>query len=248
LTHIFGSMKVASSPLVLFVEDDTEIGSLVSRYLGENSLDVTVVPNGEAMNFAMKNNEYDLLLLDIGLKGEDGFSICRRIRSASSIPIIMVTAKSDDIDKIVGLECGADDYVTKPFNPRELLARVKSIFRRINLDNPAGVKTARRFLKFDGWVMDTASRSLTSPSGAQVSLTGAEFGLLQAMCEQPNVVLSRDTLLSLTHGASDGKVDRSIDVLVSRLRAKLSDAHAASDHIRTIRAEGYLFSADVVSE
>ncbi|CAJ0858073.1 Transcriptional regulatory protein OmpR [freshwater sediment metagenome] len=235
-------------PLILFVEDDAEIGLLLSRYLGENSFEITVVPNGEAMNAAMKNNKYDLLLLDIGLKGEDGFSICRRIRGVSSIPIIMVTARSDDIDKIVGLECGADDYVVKPFNPRELLARIRSIFRRIELDNPGGSKTATRFLKFDGWMIDAASRRLTSPSGAHVNLTGAEFDFLQAMCEQPNIILSRDTLLSLTHGLAEGNVDRSIDVLVSRLRAKLSNAHAASDLIRTIRAEGYLFSANVVRE
>lgn len=235
-------------PLILFVEDDAEIGSLVSRYLGENSLDVTVVPNGEAMNAAMKNCEYDLLLLDIGLRGEDGFSICRRVRSDSSIPIIMVTAKNDDVDKIVGLECGADDYLVKPFNPRELLARVRSIFRRIDLDNPKISKTASRVLKFNGWVINTTSRSLTSPSGAHVNLTAAEFDLLQAMCERPNIILSRDALLSLTHGATDGKVDRSIDVLVSRLRTKLSNVHSTQDFIRTIRAEGYLFSAEVVAE
>lgn len=235
------------APLILFVEDDVEIGALVSRYLGDNSLDVTVVPNGEVMNAAMKSGEYDMLLLDIGLKGEDGFSICRRIRSASSIPIIMVTAKSDEIDRIVGLECGADDYVVKPFNPRELLARVRSVFRRIDLDNPNGLKSARRFLKFSGWVMDTTSRSLASPAGARVNLTAAEYELLRVLCERPNVILSRDTLLSLTHGAVDGKVDRSVDVLISRLRTKLSNAHAASDLIRTIRAEGYLFSAEVVS-
>ena len=235
-------------PLILYVEDDAEIGLLVNRYLGENSLDVTVVSNGEAMNAAMKNAAYDLLLIDIGLRGEDGFSICRRIRSASSIPIIMVTARSDDIDKIVALECGADDYVVKPFNPRELLARVRSIFRRIELDGSGGSKAAKRFLKFEGWVIDVASRSLTSPSGAPVNLTGAEFDLLQGMCEQPNVILSRDALLSLTHGPSGVKVDRSIDVLVSRIRTKLSSAHAASDLIRTIRAEGYLFSANVVIE
>jgi two-component system OmpR family response regulator len=160
----------------------------------------------------------------------------------------MVTAKSADIDRIAGLECGADDYIVKPFNPRELLARVRSIFRRIDLASPGGFKSARRFLKFDGWVLDVASRSLTSPAGARVNLTGAEFDLLQRMCEQPNVILSRDTLLLLTHGVAEGKVDRSIDVLVSRLRAKLSSVHAASDLIRTIRAEGYLFSVNVVIE
>jgi two-component system, OmpR family, response regulator len=235
-------------PLILYVEDDAEIGLLVSRYLGENSLDVTVVPNGEAMNAAMKDNEYHLLLIDIRLRGEDGFSICRRIRSASPIPIIMVTAKGDDIDRIVGLECGADDYIVKPFNPRELLARVRSIFRRIDLDSPGGSRSARRFFKFDGWVIDVASRSLTSPAGVRVNLTGAEFDLLQGMCEQPNVILTRDALRSLTHGEAGRKVDRSIDVLVSRLRAKLSSVHAASELIRTIRAEGYLFSANVVIE
>jgi two-component system, OmpR family, response regulator len=235
-------------PLILYVEDDAEIASLVSLYLGENSLDVTVVPNGDAMNAAMKHKQYDLLLLDIGLRGEDGFSICRRIRSSSSIPIIMVTAKSDDIDKIVGLECGADDYVVKPFNPRELLARVRSLFRRVDLDNPGGSKPARRFLKFSGWVVDAVSRSLTSPSGVHVSLTSAEFDLLQVLCEHPNVILSRDALLSLIHGAAEGRVDRSIDVLVSRLRTKLSNVHSTADLIRTIRAEGYLFSAEVVGE
>lgn len=235
-------------PLILFVEDDPEIGALVSRYLGENSFDVTVVDGSEAMNKALKNKKYDMLLLDVGLCGEDGFSICRRIRGDSTIPIIMVTAKSDEIDKIVGLECGADDYVPKPFNPRELLARVKALFRRIELDYVSGARPERRLFKFHGWTVDIASRRVTSPSDTYVILTTGEFDLLRAMCERPNVILSRDVLLTMTHGVADGPFDRSIDVLVSRLRTKFSNVEPGWDLIQTVRAEGYVFSAKVFHE
>jgi two-component system, OmpR family, response regulator len=235
-------------PQILFVEDDHEIGSLVRRYLGENSFDVTVVSNGELMDEAIRRDNYDMLLLDIGLKGEDGFSICRRVRNGSYIPIIMVTAKTDHVDKIVGLECGADDYIVKPFNPRELLARVRSLFRRIEFDYLGGVRPEKRYFKFKGWEIDRSSKRVKSPAGSHVILTTGEFDLLCAMCERPNQILSRDTLLTMTHGAVEGPFDRSIDIIVSRLRAKFSNVDRGWDCIRTIRGEGYVFTAIVVQE
>lgn len=233
---------------ILFVEDDPEIGALVSRYLGENSFEVTVVQNGESMDKSLKSRSFGMLLLDVGLSGEDGFSICRRIRSTSTIPIIMVTAKTEDVDRIVGLECGADDYIVKPFNPREMLARIKSLFRRVELDYVSGKKPEKRFFSFNGWILDLSSRRVTSPSGATVILTTGEFDLLRAMCEQPNRILSREALLTMTHGSVDGPFDRSIDVLVSRLRTKFSNAEFGWNCIQTIRAEGYVFSAEVSHE
>lgn len=235
-------------PQILFVEDDQEIGTLVCRYLGENSFDVTVVSDAELMNEAIKRNSYDMLLLDIGLKGEDGFAICRRVRSASHIPIIIVTAKTDDVDKIVGLECGADDYVVKPFNPRELLARVRSLFRRIEIDYLRGERPEKRYFKFNGWEIDRSTQRVKSPSGSHLILTTGEFDLLCAMCERPNQILSRDTLLSMTHGAVEGPFDRSVDIIVSRLRSKFSNLDPGWDCIRTIRGEGYVFTAKVVQE
>jgi two-component system, OmpR family, response regulator len=240
--------KGVAVPQILFVEDDEEIGGLVSRYLGDNSFEVTVVSDGDLMNDAINRGNFDMLLLDVGLKGEDGFSICRRVRSSSHLPIIMVTAKGDDVDKIVGLECGADDYVVKPFNPRELLARVRSLFRRIEIDFDRGERPEKRYFKFKHWVVDTASRRVKAPSGSYLILTTGEFDLLCAMCARPNEILSRDTLLSMTHGAVEGPFDRSVDILVSRLRAKFSNVEGSWDFIRTIRGEGYVFTAKVVQE
>ena len=229
-------------PHILFVEDDAEIGRLVSRYLRTNDFHVSVIPDGRKLERALEDNRVDLLLLDLMLPGEDGLSLCRRLRAHSNLPIIMLTAKCDELDRIVGLEMGADDYLSKPFNPRELLARIRAVLRRTGAATPVG--QARR-LAFSGWHIDCLVRDLKSPEGTRVTLTGAEFGLLQVLCERAGRVLSRDQLLDLTQGRSTGSLGRSIDVLISRLRRKIeSDPHDPKI-IKTVRSGGYLFAAKV---
>ncbi len=208
--------RMLNSAHVLLVEDDREISALVSRFLGANEIRVTTAVDGREMDKALKDGRVDLVVLDIMLPGEDGLSICRRLRANSELPVIMLTAKGEDIDRIVGLEIGADDYVTKPFNPRELLARIRAVLRRGSAD-PDKVPTSAP-LTFEGWRLDPNVRQLHSPNGARVALTGAEFSLLLAFCQRPRRVLSRDQLIDLTQGRASGPFDRSIDVLVSRLR------------------------------
>ena len=228
---------------VLLVEDDAEIGALISRYLQSNQVSVTLVENGAGMDDALGANAYDLILLDINLPGEDGLSICRRIRNERSTPIIIVTAQGDDVDKIVGLEMGADDYVSKPFNPRELLARIRAVLRR-SVDE-GSVASMRQIYKFAGWRVNVSAREVTAPMGTKVAMTAAEFDLLYALCEHPNRVLSRDQLLSLTHGPVEGPAERSIDTLISRLRQKLETDARSPKLIQTVRSEGYLFATQV---
>ncbi len=235
-----------ASACVLVVEDDAELGELISRYLQANQMDVVVVVSGEAMDRAFSQQRFDLLILDLNLPGEDGLSICRRIRARTSLPIIMVTAQAEDVDKIVGLEMGADDYVTKPFNPRELLARIRSVLRR-SVDQPAGDRREepKRSYNFSGWVVDILARHVIAPSGTKIAMTGAEFDLLHALCEYPNRILSRDQLISLTHGPTAGPYERSVDTLISRLRQKLEHDPKNPQIIQTVRSEGYMFTTKV---
>jgi len=230
---------------ILLVEDDNDINTLVSRYLKANDCRVSVARDGREMDRILSTARVDIVLLDIMLPGEDGLSICRRLRNASTIPIIILSARGEEIDRVVGLEIGADDYLAKPFSARELLARIRAILRR---SSTAVTKTQRadtRFLSFAGWVINTRERSLTTPSGAKVTLTGAEFDLLQAFAERAGITLSRDQLLELTQGRLAAPFERSIDILVSRLRRKLSTDDDKSGFIRTIRSEGYLFTPEV---
>jgi two-component system, OmpR family, response regulator len=233
------------SPHVLVVEDDREIGRLVSRYLSSHGCRVSLAGDGREMDQVMAASRIDMIVLDLMLPGEDGLALCRRLRAASDLPIIMLTAKGDEVDRIIGLEMGADDYITKPFNPRELLARVRAVLRRTSLggEMPAG----RGALCFGGWRLDLTLRQLISPDGSLVALTSAEFDLLQALCERPGRVLSRDRLLDLTNGRSTGSFGRSIDVLVSRLRRKIEDDPHSPVVIKTVRSGGYLFTPDVQS-
>jgi two-component system OmpR family response regulator len=231
------------SPHILVVEDDREISRLVSRYLSSHACRVSLAADGREMDRVMGSSRIDLLILDLMLPGEGGLDLCRRLRAGSDLPIIMLTAKSDDVDRIVGLEMGADDYITKPFNPRELLARVRAVLRRTA---PGGELLAGRgALCFKGWRLDRTSRQLTAPDGALVSVTGAEFDLLQMLCERPGRILSRDRLLDLTQGRSAGSLGRSIDVLISRLRRKIEDDPHHPVMIKTVRSGGYLFTPDV---
>jgi two-component system OmpR family response regulator len=234
-----------ATPHVLLVEDDREISGLLERFLKENELDVSIAPDGRAMDRVLSTTQIDLVVLDVMLPGEDGLSLCRRLRATSSMPIIMLTAKGDDIDRIIGLEMGADDYLAKPFNPRELLARVKAVLRRGSTVAGAPQSPTTSTLVFAGWRLDLARRQLSSPDGARVAVTGAEFDLLQAFCERPGRVLSRDQLIELKQGRAAGPFERSIDVLVSRLRQKIEADPRDPELIKTIRSGGYLFTPPV---
>jgi two-component system, OmpR family, response regulator len=235
---------MTQSPHVLLVEDDREIGKLVSQFLGANGIRVATTADGREMDQALKDNRIDLLVLDIMLPGEDGLSICRRLRASSNLPVIMLTAKGEDVDRIVGLEIGADDYLTKPFNPRELLARIRAVLRRGTNDTVVEARSDS-ILTFEGWRLNPHTRRLHDPDGARVALTGAEFDLLFVFCERPRRVLSRDQLIDLTQGRSAAPFERSIDVLVSRLRQKMEKEPKEPRLIQTIRSGGYMFSPRV---
>lgn len=228
----------------LLVEDDAEIGELISRYLENNGIAVTRVINGEALDARMATDDYDILILDLNLPGEDGFSICRRVRAAGDMPIVIVTAQGEDVDKILGLEMGADDYIVKPFNPRELLARIRAVLRRTEPQSRQAAAASQSF-QFFGWRVNLLSREVVSPKGMKVAMTGAEFDLLHALCENPNRVLTRDQLINMTHGPTAGPFERSIDVLISRLRQKIEKDPKSPTMIQTVRSEGYMLSAPV---
>jgi len=198
------------------------------------------------MDRHLADGRVDLIVLDLMLPGEDGLSLCRRVRTSSSVPIIMLTARGDEIDRIVGLEMGADDYLGKPFNPRELLARIRAVLRRhsaASMVNAGAHATAMTFL---GWHIDVRMRELRDPEGARVAITSSEFDLLQAFCQRPGRVLTRDNLLDLTFGRTAGSFPRSIDVLVSRLRRKLEQGAGEKRIIQTVRSGGYLFTPVVM--
>jgi two-component system OmpR family response regulator len=201
--------------------------------------------SGREVDRQMAGSRIDLIVLDLMLPGEDGLSVCKRLRARSQVPIIMLTAKGDEVDRILGLEIGADDYLSKPFNPRELLARIRAVLRRSTITALNPTAGGARVLGFHGWRIDRVLRELRNPDGARVTLTDAEFGLLQAFCERPGRVLSRDQLIDVTQGRSAGVFERSIDILVSRLRRKIeSDPHQPS-LIKTVRSRGYLFTPAV---
>lgn len=229
---------------IMIVEDDRDIRSLLADLLHREGYVALCAEDGVAMDRVLATRRPDLVVLDIMLPGEDGLSICRRLRARSDLPILMLTAKSDDIDRIVGLELGADDYLPKPFHPRELLARIRAILRRA--DRPAAAVAAARRVTFDKFTADLDARRLAF-DGAEVDLTAAEFELLACFIERPKRVLSRDQLLDWTRGRSADPFDRTIDVSISRLRRKLSAAdEQAAQVIKTVRNGGYLFTADVV--
>jgi two-component system, OmpR family, response regulator len=233
------------TPHVLLVEDDEEISKLVSRFLRSNAIRVSAAGDGREMDRVLRDGRIDLIVLDVMLPGEDGFSLCRRLRATSAHPpIIMLTAKAEEVDRIVGLELGADDYLAKPFNPRELLARIRAVLRRGGAAAAAAEPLNGR-MRFAGWQLDPNTRILLNPDGVRVPLTSAEFDLLLVLCQRPRRVLSRDQLVDLTRGRGAAPFDRSIDVLVSRLRQKMESDPRDPMLIKTIRSGGYLFSPEV---
>ena len=234
---------------ILIVDDDAEIRSLLSQYLLKNGMRVTAVPDGRAMWQALDAGRVDLIVLDLMLPGDDGLTLCRNLRAKSAdIPVIMLTARGEETDRIVGLEMGADDYLAKPFSARELLARIKAILRRArslpeNL-RPDGAKRIR----FADWVLDTIERQLVSADGVVTPLSGAEYRLLRIFVSHPNRVLNRDQLVDLTQGKEADPLDRSIDVQVSRLRHRLGDDPREPRLIKTVRGEGYVLAVAVAGE
>ncbi len=233
---------------ILIVDDDREIRTLLGDYLQKNGFKVTTVADGQGMQSALDSDNVSLIVLDLMLPGEDGLVLCRNIRAKSEIPVLILTAKGDDMDRIVGLEMGADDYLAKPFNPRELLARIKSILRRAKSLPESLRPEEANIVLFSGWRLDTLSRQLTSPEGVAVPLSGAEYRLLRVFVDHANRVLSRDQLMDMCRGREMFPFDRSIDVQVSRLRQRLHDDAKEPLLIKTIRGEGYMLAAKVEFE
>ncbi len=232
-------------PHILIVDDDREIRELVARHLRKNGFQVDTAEDGIEMRKVLKTARIDLIVLDRVMPGEDGLSLCRELRKTSDTPVILLTLLGSDTDRIVGLEVGADDYVTKPFNPEEIVARIRAVLRRSNLLPPVMRQTLGRSILFAGWTLDCRSRRLTSPNGLVITLTDGEFDLLRVFAERPGIILTRDQLLDLTSGRQPGVFDRSVDMQIARLRRKLSAHTDASDIIKTIRQQGYMFTADV---
>jgi DNA-binding response OmpR family regulator len=234
MTAITGS----SDALVVLVEDDEDIRRLVRDLLAREGFAVEVADSAAALDQVLARQRPDLVILDLMLPGEDGLSICRRLRGRGGVPILMLTAKSDPVDRVVGLEMGADDYVTKPFDPRELLARVRALLRRSRSHGEP--EPSRRFA-FGGLVIDLDARRLETEAGKPVALTSAEFDLLACFVVRPRRVLSRDQLLDWTRGRDADPFDRTIDMTISRLRKKVEAAAPGLSLITTVRNNGYLF-------
>jgi two-component system, OmpR family, response regulator len=234
-----------TTPHILLVEDERSIREPLAQFLSRHGLRVSSVDSAEAARELLGARAVDLILLDIMLPGEDGLSLCRQLRGIGDIPIILVTARTEDTERIIGLELGADDYVTKPFNARELLARIRAVLRRARpLPAPAGLPDAAGFV-FDRWVLRTGPRDLVDHQQTIVPLSTGEYGLLLAFVTHPRRVLARDQLLDLSRGREAAPFDRSIDVQVSRLRRKIEEDPAQPQLIKTVWGGGYMLCADV---
>lgn len=236
---------MTTEPHILIVEDDREIRSLIARLLKSNEFRISTAGDGREMDRILADSRIDLVILDVMLPHEDGLSICRRLRAQARIPIVMVSARGEEVDRVLGLEMGADDYLVKPFGARELLARVRAVLRRAAAPNEGPAPDAPRIFRFHGWTLDSLRRTLTDPGGARVSVTDGEFDLLRVLCQRPGRLLSRDQLIDLTQGRAAGPNERSIDILVVRLRRKIEVDAQKPDLIRTIRSGGYMFTPDV---
>lgn len=233
---------------ILIVDDDQEIRSLLADYLSVNGYHAFTAQDGVAMQKVLEQEHVDLIVLDLNMPGEDGLTLCRKLRAGSSMPVIMLTARSEPIDRILGLEMGADDYLPKPFEPRELLARIRSVLRRSRSAIDAhNEPSTQQQMCFAGWTLDLTARHLVDPGGLIIMLSGAEFRLLKVFLEHPNRVLNRDQILNFTHGRDADPFDRSIDIQISRLRQKLNEDARSPQIIKTVRNGGYVMAVPVAA-
>ncbi len=239
------SYMMEKSDCILIVDDEPEIRHLLVDYLARNGFEALAARDGREMGHALDRHVIDLVVLDLMLPDTDGLTLCRDLRAKSNIPILMLTARGEETDRILGIEMGADDYLVKPFNPRELLARIKSILRRTRALPPNLRPEPARCLGFAGWCLDTAARLLTAPDGVATPLSGGEYRLLRILLDHPNRVLNRDQLTEMIHGREAEAYDRAIDVQVSRLRQRLRDDSREPELIKTVRGEGYVLAASV---
>jgi two-component system, OmpR family, response regulator len=230
---------------ILIVDDDREIRTLLRDYLEKNGYRATAAPDGKGMRRALEQSHVDLIVLDLLLHGEDGLTLCRELRAHSQVPVLMLTALAEEIDRIVGLEVGADDYLAKPFSPRELVGRIKAILRRTAYMPREPLAETVKSYRFGDWSLDTTSRKLTHSDGAEVALNGAEFRLLAVLLAHPKRVLSRVHLMELLRGRDIDPFDRSIDVRISRLRQTLRDEARSPTIIKTVYGEGYVIGVPV---
>jgi len=236
-------MSKEIKPHILIVDDDRQIRTMLARFLAEHAMRVTQAGDGEQMFKALETGRFDVIVLDVMMPGDDGFTLCRKLRSSNTIPLILLTARNSETDRIVGLELGADDYVTKPFDLRELLARVRSVLRRTTAA-PAP-STMSSGYAFPGFRLDLDRRRLTDANGTEVPLTSGEFDLLCVLVRHPNRVLSRDAIMDEMHGRTSGPFDRAIDVQIGRLRRKIEADSSNPQLIKSVRNAGYLFAARV---
>jgi len=242
---------MSNPPHILIVDDDPRIRTMLHRYLEEEGFKVSDASDGVAMRRVFDGGTVDLVMLDVTMPGEDGLSLARYVRQHAQTPIIMLTGKDDVIDRVAGLEAGADDYVSKPFHLREILARIRTVLRRVPADKPApqalpaGAAGGGEALHFQGWTMDLLRRELRKPDGTAATLTSAEFELLRVFATHPNRVLNRDQLMELVKGREWEAYDRAVDTLIVRLRKKIEADPSHPALIKTVRGAGYVFAAPV---
>lgn len=236
---------VVQDPHILVVDDHREIRESLAQFLRRNGRRATAVESAEAARAALKESRVDLVVLDIMMPGEDGLSLCRHLRTSTTIPVILLSARGEDIDRIVGLEVGADDYVAKPFNPRELLARIDAVLRRTHALPPSAEAPAGETLRFDRWTLKVAERELVDDEGGVFELSTGEYKLLMTFLQRPKMVLSRDQLLDLAFDRGGEVFDRAVDTQVSRLRRKIEGDARAPKLIKTVWGGGYVFTAQV---
>ena len=241
-------IKDENKPHILVVEDARDIREPLARYLREHDYRATTAPDAAAARKVMKNSGIDLVVLDIMMPGEDGLSLCRSIHEISQTPVILLTARGEEVDRIVGLEMGADDYIAKPFSPRELIARIAAVLRRTQALPPRQKPPVAARIRFGDWILDTGQRELISSDGVALPLSSGEFRLLTVLIERPKIALTRNQLLDLTKGRDADLFDRSIDNHVSRLRKKIEPDAKNPRYIKTVWGGGYVFAMDPVIE